>query len=199
MKALTTLLSFVAAAVLCVASNRVRAITQDTSPPMSSADVNDLIRRRCVVCHNPTQAKGGLNLQSFDAAKPDPDVALLMAIKVGDDGAMAAAGGSTPSPALVDEFVRLMRVAAGQRDASSRWTVDLQVSPGRGHSVVIAQTRVAADEMQLICNGATRELTVRYSAKTQRAAISETNLDGLSPTIRQVLAWCVGGSPTPQH
>src|SRR5262245_44694653 len=52
---------------------------------MSAAETNGLIRSRCVVCHNTLNLLGGLNLELYDAVKPDPGVALMMSIKVSKD------------------------------------------------------------------------------------------------------------------
>jgi hypothetical protein len=84
-----------------------------------------------------------LNFQLFDAARPDPAVALMMSIKVSQDNALFASGNPVPDRATIDEFVRVMRASADQK-AAGPWRIDLQVDPrtnNGGHSLVIAQRR----------------------------------------------------------
>jgi len=37
--------------------------------PMSVAQENDLVKTRCVTCHNNGQRQGGLSLEAFDASR----------------------------------------------------------------------------------------------------------------------------------
>jgi hypothetical protein len=158
---------------------------------MSPGDTNDLIRRRCVVCHSAAKPLGGLNFQLFDAAKPDPAVALMMSIKVSQDNALFAAGDPVPDRATIDEFVRVMRASADQ-SASGPWSLDLQVDPrtnNSGHSWVIAQRRSDAGEVRLTCNGKTRQFEAT-------PAQPRPDFRGLSPTLQGIFEWCVEGPPT---
>ena len=188
-------LTIFAAALSVVGSiGTARVFAQDATPPtvMSAADANALIGRRCVVCHNAAKPLGGLNYQLFDAAKPDPAVALMISIKVSRDDAMSAADSARPSQATIDEFVRLMRALADQ-SASGPWTIDLQVdprAPNRGHSLVVADKRSDMGDLRLTCNGRTRQFEAMPSQPP-------ADLEGLSPTLRGVFAWCLGGPPTP--
>jgi len=190
MRAVTLLVVAVAFSVGTV--RHVRAFGQDVTPPaMSAAEANDLIHRRCVVCHNTKAPLGGLNFQLFDAVKPDPAVALMMSIKVSQDGALFAAGNPAPDRATIDEFVRVMRASADQ-SASGPWSVDLQVDPrtkNRGHSWVVAVRQSDAGEVRLTCNGATRQFEV---TPTQ----PQPDFQGLSLTLRGMFAWCLEGPPT---
>ncbi len=154
------------------------------SPAMSPSDVNDLIRRRCVVCHNTAKPLGGLNLQLFDATQPDPAVALMMSVKVDMDGALFAAGKPVPSAATIDEFLRALRASATQ---SGPWTVSLESALGRGHALVVARTHSAAGEARFTCNGATRTFE---STPTQ----GQPAFEGLSPTVQNVFTWCLAAA-----
>lgn len=191
MRALTI---FVAALSVVGSIQTARVFAQDAVPrtSMSVADANDLIRRRCVVCHNAAKPLGGLNFELFDAAKPDPAVALMISIKVSRDDAMSAADAARPSQTTIDEFVRVMRAWADQ-STSGPWTIDLQVdprAPNRGHSLVVADKRLDMGDVRLTCNGRTR----RFEAMPSQP---QADLAGLSPTLRGVFSWCLGGPPTP--
>lgn len=195
MRALTVILTTVAVTLSIGAVRHARAAVQGgvaTPPTMSAADTNDLIRRRCVVCHNQQTPLGGLNFQLFDATTPDPGVALMMSIKVSQDGALFAAGDPVPNKATIDEFVRVTRKSADQ-GASGPWTIDLQVDPrtkDRGYSWVVAQRRSDAGEVRLTCNGATRQFETTPPQP-------QPDFEGLSPILRGVFAWCIEGPPPP--
>lgn len=166
------------------------AAAQDATGAASPAGTNDLIRQRCVVCHNTAKPLGGLNLQLFDAAKPDPAVALMMSIKVSKDGAMFAAGDPAPSTATIEEFLRLTRASAVQSESvSGPWTIDLQTdprAPDRGHAVVVAYRRSASGEVRLTCNATKRLFEVTPSQP-------RPDFQGLSPIMRAVFTWCLDG------
>src|SRR5262245_2598297 len=140
MRTTMTVVAVLTVTLLAGTARHVRGAAQSdaTSPSMSPVEANDLIRRRCVVCHNTAKPLGGLNFQLFNASDPDPAVALMISIKVSQDGALFAAGEPAPGRATIDEFVRVMRASADQ-SASGPWTIDLQVDPrtkARGHSWV---------------------------------------------------------------
>jgi hypothetical protein len=182
-------------ATLCVHTvGHLRASDQQ-GDALSADDTNDLIRRRCVLCHSTANARGGLNLQLFDAHQPDAAVALMISVKVGKDGAMFAAGDPPPSRATVDEFVRVMaRYAAQNGPLSGSWTIDLQADPAavsRGHSVVLARKQSDAGEVRMTCNGAVRKFESTH-------AQPPITFEGLSPALRSVFTWCLGDAPAPR-
>jgi hypothetical protein len=185
--------SIVAALTLALAAASVPASAQNagTPPAMSAADANDLIHRRCVVCHNAAKPLGGLNFELFDAATPDPAVALMMSIKVSEDGALFAAGRPVPDRETIDAFVRFMRASADPR-AAGPWTIDLQADPTthNGHHWVVAERRSDAGVVRLACNGKIRQ----FEATPARP---RPDFDGLSPILRGVFTWCLEGSPSP--
>src|SRR5262249_31406993 len=152
-----------------------------------------LVRRRCVGCHGPVEPRGGLNLQLFDAASADPAVAGLMTVKIVKDNAMMAAGKPVPDDATVDRFVKTIAAALAQRDGvQNQWFVDLQVDPrvpNRGHSLVVARRQSERGEVRFTCNGATRQPKIEVSTESQTSQMV-AEFDGLSPTIRNVFAWC---------
>jgi hypothetical protein len=168
---------------------------QDGAAPLSSSDANALIHRRCDICHSGAQAKGGLNLETFDARVPDAAVARLMLVKIEADNAMTAAGQPFPDASTIAAIVTMLRVAAAPNDASTaRWKVDLEAIPGRGHALVSASTRSDAGPVRFTCNGITRTFLVGDSASAQVSP----DLTGLSPIVRRVFDWCLE-SPQPQR
>jgi mono/diheme cytochrome c family protein len=143
---------------------------------------NELVKTRCMICHTDANRKGGLSLQSFDAARPDPSIARMMAVKVGDDGAMMAAGAPVPDRETTDAFVGALSAATRRSaPAPNGWTVDLTVdplTPGSGHSFVTARAiqalplpsdarASAVYRLTLSCNGAVRRATVQLSTYTK--------------------------------
>ncbi len=187
MKALAMIMAAVAV-TFSGTERRVGAAAQEAvaPPAMLASDINDLLRRRCVVCHNTAKPLGGLNLQLFDAAQPDPAVALMMLVKVDMDGAMFAAGKPVPSTATIDEFLRALRGTQSE-GVPGPWTVTLESAPGRGHALVVARKHSAAGEVRVTCNGATRTFE---STPTQLPP----NFEGLSPTVQNVFTWCLAAT-----
>src|SRR5262245_9214637 len=67
---------------------RAQSGSSVAAPTMPVKQQNDLVQKRCVPCHSGARPKGGLLLEQFDAAAPDPAVARMMLIKIERDGAI---------------------------------------------------------------------------------------------------------------
>lgn len=101
---------------------------------MPAAQQNALVQKYCAICHNDAHVNGGLSLEHFDAAQPDPGVAAMLVSKLtnglspkrvialeGDPrgadviaskmqaGAMGAAGLPVPDRATQGAQVRALR------------------------------------------------------------------------------------------
>jgi len=74
------------------------AFAADMMPPPQQ---NALLQKYCVVCHADTHSNGGLSLEHFDAAQPDPGLAAMIASKI-KGGAFGAAGLPPPGRATED-------------------------------------------------------------------------------------------------
>ena len=178
--------TFGAAALAGALSLGLVAGAQEVVPPatvaMSAGQQNELVKTRCVMCHSDVQRKGGLSLENFDAVHPDPGIARMMIVKVADDGAMTAAGGTVPDRATVDAFVGALSVAIRRAaPVSNGWTVDLTVdplTPGLGHSFVTARAvqevplpndarASAVYQLTLSCNGAVRRANTQLLTYTK--------------------------------
>jgi hypothetical protein len=110
---------------------------------MPSAQQTELIQKYCAVCHNDAHLNGGMSLQHFDAAHPDPTIAAMLmskltslsvekvleastdptaaalVVKSMKNGAMGAAGLPVPDRATQDALVAALAIeAAGARE----WT-----------------------------------------------------------------------------
>ena len=156
---------------------------------LSVAEQNEITMTRCAVCHTDAKPLGGLSLEHFDAAQPDPALARMMLVKIKEDGAITASGAPKPQAETYDAFISALQSYALRPYADPRWTVELNVDPAmpkRGHSVVTAR----AGHIVLTCNGASRHAEMTTTAKSEEAAGS-IDFDGLSPTIRAIFSWCL--------
>jgi hypothetical protein len=102
---------------------------------MPVAQQNALVQKYCAVCHSDAHMNGGLSLEHFDAAHPDPGVAAMMVSKL-KSGAISAAGVPPPDRATVNDL--LSALSAEAADAST-WTVDRT-----GHSTTRASILTAS-------------------------------------------------------
>ena len=92
---------------------------------MSVAQQNELVRKYCAVCHDDAHVNGGLSLERFDAAHPDPGVAAMLVSKL-KAKAMGAAGLPLPDQATQDALETVLRAeSAGAHD----WTIGRPQSP----------------------------------------------------------------------
>jgi len=162
---------------------------------LSVADQNEITRTRCAVCHTDAKPLGGLSLEHFDAANPDPAIARMMLVKIKDDGAINAAGKPMPPADVYDAFVNALASYAARPPADPRWTVELAAYPGRGHPVVTARAAFASGSVVFTCNGATRHAAITPVDKAEGASAA-IDFDGLSPTVRAIFSWCLTPAAT---
>ncbi len=78
---------------------------------MPASAQNKLVKQYCEVCHTDAVRNGGLSLESYDAAKPDPTLAAMILSKL-NDGAMGAAGNGVPDKAAQEAWLTATREQA---------------------------------------------------------------------------------------
>jgi hypothetical protein len=96
------------------------------SDTMAVAQENALVQKHCAVCHNDAHVNGGLSLEHFDAAHPDPGVAAMMLSKVRDGGAMTAAALPLPDSTTLNALVAAL---SAQAVGASAWNVIRTANP----------------------------------------------------------------------
>jgi hypothetical protein len=101
-------------------------------PIMPAEQQNALVQKYCAVCHTDAQRNGGLSLQHFDAAHPDPGVAAMLVSKL-KAKAMGAAGLPLPDRATQEA---LLNALSAKAVGASGWTVNRTQSPAISASIV---------------------------------------------------------------
>lgn len=134
------------------------------SGAMPVSQQNALVQNYCVVCHNDAHLNGGLSLEHFDAAHPDPGVAAMLASKL-KAKAMGAAGIPLPDRATQDALLSaLLAEAAG----AGNWNVNQTQNPATRAAILTAsmvrEVSSVANEgepdlyrLELACNAATHQ------------------------------------------
>jgi cytochrome c551/c552 len=89
------------------------------SGAMPAAQQNALVQQYCVVCHTDAIKNGGLSLEHFDAARPDPGVAAMIVSKL-NGGALGASGQPVPDQSTQNA---LLRALTSEGAGSDKWTV----------------------------------------------------------------------------
>jgi len=128
------------------------------SSPMPIAQQNALIGKYCAVCHTDAIPNGGLSLQHFDAARPDPG---LMAMIVSKLRAKALGASGQPLPDRVTQDL-LQSTLAVESFGAERWVVDRQAALLTANLVAgTASTGSGGDpdlfRLTLTCNADTHE------------------------------------------
>jgi len=93
---------------------------------MPAAQQNALVQTYCAVCHNDAYSNGGLSLEHFDGAHPDPGVAAMMASKL-KAKALGASGKPLPDTATQDA---LLNALVAESAGAGRWVVSRSQGAG---------------------------------------------------------------------
>ncbi len=177
MRAIGTLAAILFAATAAMAGNGM---------PVSQQ--NALVRKYCAVCHTGGHPNGGLSLQHFDAAHPDPGVAAMMLGKL-KTGALGAAGVKPPDDATVRAWISAMSVEAAGAD---RWRVSRTQDPTTKAPILNAS--IVRDVPSPVSKDVpdSYRLTVTCRADTHEAGM-ELAWSPASPKNGQVLSALVDG------
>lgn len=107
--------------------------------PMPASQQNAMVETYCVVCHNQGRMLGGLSLQEFDAAHPDPAVAGMMVNKL-EGGAMGASGVEPPPWVVTKALIQaLSESASNAAAATDGWALKSFNDPATAIPLVTAQ------------------------------------------------------------
>jgi hypothetical protein len=98
----------------------VSSITVCAAADITSVQQNELVRKYCAVCHTDAARNGGLSLEHYDAARPDPGLAAMLLGKL-RTGAMGAAGIGLPGAETRLAWTRAIAAAAA---GSDRWHIE---------------------------------------------------------------------------
>jgi hypothetical protein len=120
MKTTSSTLGALVLALMWYVNPPARAVQVDRA--LSVREQNAIVQKYCAVCHDDAKRMGGLTLQNFDAARPDPNVAGMMVSKLGG-GAIGAAGIKQPDrPTVAALRSALAAHAVDGKSASGGWT-----------------------------------------------------------------------------
>ena len=143
---------------------------------MPTAQQTALVHKYCAVCHTDAAKNGGLSLQHYDAARPDPALAAMLLSKL-RNGAMGAAGLGIPDKPTQEAWVA---ATAAQAAGAASWTVM------HGDSTVVKGSVVTASMV--------REVAPRKPAADAPVYRLTVTCDGASRQGEMQLSW----SPDPQ-
>ena len=133
------------------------AFSAAASAAMPPAEQNALVRQYCAVCHTDRANNGGLSLEHYDAARPDPGLAAMMLSKF-NNGAMGAAGNGVPGKAAQQAWTDS---TTEQSAHAAEWFVSREgdtISAGIVREVpprLPQSTNAPLYRIQLVCSAAT--------------------------------------------
>ncbi len=133
---------------------------------MPAQQQNALVQKYCAVCHTDAHRDGGLSLEHFDAASPDPGVAAMMLSKI-KTGAIGAAGVPAPDRATVEAWISALSAGAA---GAGRWTVNRSVGVPLLSASLVRELPSTANggvpdsyRLTLTCNSDTGEGEIRLA------------------------------------
>lgn len=163
------------------------AISAPAAELMPPAQQNALVQKYCAVCHIDAVKNGGLSLEHYNAAQPDPALAAMLLSKL-RNGAMGAAGLGIPDSATRDAWVA---ATAAQAERAKGWTVIRTEAPGSNEPILTASivrdvaprkpyTDTPVYRLTLACNIASRngEIQLTWSPAPQTNRTFSVSADG---------------------
>lgn len=190
--------------VATLAAGLIIGSMAEAGQAMAVAQQNALLQEHCVVCHSDATMNGGLSLEHFDAARPNPTVAAMVLSKVRDGGAMAAAAIPMPDQATQEALVSALTAQAVGAD---RWVTERTTDPTT-HTPVLSVSivrevpapphakRYVGDKgspdifrLTLTCQADTRRGDVKLAwspGVPASGSVVSASIDGGSPVTYQV-------------
>jgi hypothetical protein len=149
----------------------IAAMTAHAWAAMPVAEQNALVKKYCAVCHTDAARNGGLSLEHYDAAKPDPGLAAMILSKL-NNGAMGAAGNGVPDKPAQRAWLESTREQAA---GAGNWFVrreDGVVSAGIVREVPPRKpgsTEIPVYRLLMVCNPAKAlgEMQLTWSPEPQ--------------------------------
>jgi hypothetical protein len=156
------------------------------SGKMPAGQQNALVQKYCAVCHDDAHRNGGLSLQHFDAAHPDPGVAAMLVSKL-KAKAMGAAGIPLPDRTTQDA---LLEALSAEAIGASGWNVTTQTAIVNAS---IVRQVPSADRTQL--DPDVYRLTLTCRVDTHEGEMQLTWSPGVPETGRAMSAAVDGKAP----
>jgi cytochrome c5 len=135
---------------------RASARTQDRDAPLSPAagvlsvaQQNALVQKYCVVCHDDAQETGGVSLQNFDAAHPDPSVSARM-VGMLKSGQMPPKDMDRPDSATLFAFMNALSAAAVDAPVASHDATDAAPMPAAAGAPEVIAFAHTGDQMTVV-------------------------------------------------
>src|SRR5215470_13962829 len=159
--------SRVSSAILALpilAAFATRASAEDLAPSRQNA----LVRQYCAVCHTDAANNGGLSLEHYDAARPNPPLAAMLLSKL-RNGAMGAAGLGVPDK---DTQAAWIVATVQQALGAQNWAVTRSAS-AQGSTVTASVVRIVSPR-HAEANPPIYRLTIACDAATHQGAMQLT-------------------------
>ena len=155
------------------------------SGAMPIAQQNELVGRYCAVCHTDAIPNGGLSLQHFDAARPDPGLTAMIVSKL-KSKALGASGQPLPDKVTQDLFQSTLAV---ESFGAERWVVDRQAAILTANVVAAAPSTKSDGEPDLF------RLTLTCHTDTHQGGMQVAWSPGVPKSGQVISAVVDGGTP----
>jgi hypothetical protein len=161
----------------------VPAASASTAMPV--VQQNALVGKYCAVCHTDAVPNGGLSLQHFDAARPDPG---LMAMIVSKLKAQALGASGQPLPDKETQYL-LQSTLAVESFGAERWVVDRQAAMLTANVVAATPSTKSDGDPDLF------RLTLTCHTDTHQGGMQVAWSPGVPKSGQVISAVVDGGTP----